>query len=135
MKIDKTEVKAILKMLQSKDKENAIVGFEILKQINQKKYLGELIILYKYGKCGSAIWSNLYPKGFKILCETLQMASKPSFLSILSSQECITKMVEFNTSKQSKELFMELFSKQTEQNFIDLGYPPIEVSINLKKYE
>jgi hypothetical protein len=135
MEIDKTEVKAILKMLQSEDKENAIVGFEILKQINQKKYLGELIILYKYGKCDSAIWSDLYPKGFKILYKTMPMVSKPSFLSILSSQECITKMVELNTSKQSKELFMELFSKQTEQNFIDLGYPPIEVSINLKKYE
>ena len=135
MEIDKTGVKAILKMLQAKDKENAVVGFEILKQINQKKYLGELIILYKYGKCDSAIWLDLYPKGFKILYETMPMVGKPSFLSILSSQECITKMVELNTSKQSKELFMELFSKQTEQNFIDLGYPPIEVIINLKNYE
>ena len=50
MIFDKVETKNLLNMLRSSDTENATLAFEALKGVDIKKYLGELIVLYKFGK-------------------------------------------------------------------------------------
>ncbi len=50
MIFSKEETKNLLNMLRSTDNENAVVAFEALKGVDTEKYLGELIVLYKYGK-------------------------------------------------------------------------------------
>ena len=58
MIFSKEETKNLLSMLRSTDKENAVVAFEALKGVDTEKYLGELIVLYKYGKLSIKEWGT-----------------------------------------------------------------------------
>ena len=62
MIFDKVETKNLLNMLCSSDTENATLAFEALKGVDIKKYLGELIVLYKFGKKNMSIWEKEAPK-------------------------------------------------------------------------
>ena len=45
---NKTEVKNLYEMLRSKDQDNHVIALSGLQQIDIKKNIGELILLYKY---------------------------------------------------------------------------------------
>ncbi len=49
MIFNKEETKNLITMLQSEDSENHIVAFEALKNVDFKKYTGEILVLYKFG--------------------------------------------------------------------------------------
>ena len=48
MIFDKEETRNLLNMLQSSDEENHIVAFQALKNVDVDKYIGELLVMYKF---------------------------------------------------------------------------------------
>ena len=50
MNFSKTEIKNILNMLLSQDKENSIIAFSCINNFSTKKHLGELLVLYQFGR-------------------------------------------------------------------------------------
>ena len=65
MNFSKIEIKNILDMLLSQDKENSIIAFSCINNFSTKKHLGELLVLYQFGRTPGLIWEENCKKGFK----------------------------------------------------------------------
>lgn len=126
MIFDKEETKNILNMLRSPDKENAIIAFESLKNVDIKKYIGELILLYKFGKQTNDIWEANCPKCFTAICKEIDINKT------LSTGECLSAMTFNKVSMHSIELFMELFTENMVGFLGQMGYPIDKFDIILK---
>ena len=129
MILNKQEIKNILSMLLSEDKENAIIAFSCLNNYAHKKHLGELLVLYQFGRTSAEEWEKECKKVFKLLKNVLKLDSKdyrlPSstVFSALTSNKC---------SKESIELYLELFTNQLSNNLYNMGYPTDKLEINVK---
>ena len=129
MTFNKEEIKNIVNMLLSEDKENGIIAFSCIDNHASKKHLGELLVLYQFGKTTAEEWEKECKKGFKIIKNALQLDSKdyrvPSstVFSALTANKC---------SKESIELYLELFTNQLSNNLYNMGYPTDKLEINIK---
>ena len=72
MNFSKTEIKNILNMLLSQDKENSIIAFSCINNFSTKKHLGELLVLYQFGRTPGLIWEENCKKGFKYIKKVFQ---------------------------------------------------------------
>jgi hypothetical protein len=131
MIFDKKETTNLLSMLRSTDDENATVAFQALEGVNVKKYSGELIVLYKFGKRNMAIWEKQAPKCHKHIAKVLKPFAKDGG-SELSTGSCLSAMTEGKASHQSIELFMEMFTQNMISFLGQMGYPAEKFEINIK---
>jgi TusA-related sulfurtransferase len=134
MIFSKEETKNLLGMLRSSDNENAVVAFEALKGVDTEKYLGELIVLYKYGKRSIKEWEVACP-GCEIAIRNAVTKFTKEEGAELSTGSCLSAMTEGKASNESIELFMELFTENMISFLGQLGYPAekFEISIKLKE--
>jgi hypothetical protein len=134
MIFSKEETKNLLGMLRSSDNDNAVVAFEALKGVDTEKYLGELIVLYKYGKRSIKEWEVACP-GCEIAIRNAVTKFTKEEGAELSTGSCLSAMTEGKASNESIELFMELFTENMISFLGQLGYPAekFEISIKLKE--
>jgi hypothetical protein len=130
MIFDKEETKNLLNMLRATDKENALIAFEALKGVDTKKYLGELIVLYKYGKLSITEWKAA-PTCEKAIRDAVSKFTKEEGAE-LSTGSCLSAMTENKASNESIELFMELFTENMISFLGQMGYPADKFEINVK---
>jgi hypothetical protein len=129
MTFNKEEIKNIVNMLLSDDTENGIIAFSCIDNHASKKHLGELLVLYQFGRTAAEEWEKECKKGFKIIKNALQLDSKdyrvPSstVFSALTANKC---------SEESIELYLELFTNQLSNNLYNMGYPTDKLEINVK---
>jgi hypothetical protein len=131
MIFNKEETKNLLNMLRSTDRENAIVAFQALEGVDRKKYLGELIVLYKFGKTSLITWEKEAPKCHKYLAKLIAPFIKDNGTE-LSTGTCLSAMTANGASNQSIELFMELFTDSMIGFLGQMGYPADKFEINIK---
>jgi hypothetical protein len=134
MIFNKEETKNLLSMLRSTDDENAVIAFQALESVDVKKYLGELIVLYKFAKKTLVTWEKEAPKCYTVLFKALVPFYKQDTEGALSTGACLSTMTANNASNQSIELFMELFTDSMIGFLGQMGYPAdkFEININLK---
>ena len=70
MNFNKEETRNILNMLLSKDKENSIIALSCLNNFSKKEHLGELLVLYQFGRTPAQVWKENCKKGFKYINES-----------------------------------------------------------------
>ena len=58
MIFNKEEIKNILNMLLSEDTENAVIAFSCIDNYASKKHLGELLVLYQFGRTAAEEWKK-----------------------------------------------------------------------------
>jgi hypothetical protein len=131
MILNKQEIKNILSMLLSEDKENAIIAFSCLNNYAHKKYLGELLVLYQFGKTTAEVWEKECKKGFKIIKNVLKLDSKDYRLP---SSTVFSALTANKCSEESIELYLELFTNQFSNHLYNMGYPTdkFEITVKLK---
>ena len=129
MILNKQEIKNILDMLLSEDKENTIIAFSCLNNYANKKHLGELLVLYQFGRTTAEVWEKECKKGFKIIKNALQLDSKDYRLP---SSTVFSALMSNKCSEQSIELYLELFTNQLSNNLYNMGYPTDKLEINVK---
>jgi len=131
MILNKQEIKNILSMLLSEDKENAIIAFSCLNNYASKKYLGELLVLYQFGKTTAEVWEKECKKGFKIIKNVLKLDSKDYRLP---SSTVFSALIDNKCSKESIELYLEFFTNQFSNHLYNMGYPTdkFEITVKLK---
>ena len=129
MNFSKEETKNILNMLRSSDKENAIIVFESLKKVDIKTYIGELIVLYKFGNASPEDWETNCSRCVKALGKRKILTGA---YNALSSGVCLAHMTNNNASIQSIELFMEFFTESMIGFLGQMGYPADKFEINIK---
>jgi hypothetical protein len=131
MIFDKEETKNLLNMLRSTDTENAIIAFEALKGVEIQKYLGELIVLYKFGKQPIKVWDDNCNNCSVALRTALHPYTKEDGAE-LSTGSCLSAMINSKASHQAVELFMEYFTVNMIGFLGQMGYPADKFEINVK---
>jgi hypothetical protein len=126
MIFDKEQTKNLLKMLRSKDEENQVTALLALNNADLAKSLGELIVLYKFGKPGAVYWSNEAPKAWKKLNEIIGENTN------LTSGTCLSIMTKNKTSKASIELYFECLVEDMKNFMEQVGYPVELFEMNFK---
>ncbi|MFN9942485.1 MAG: hypothetical protein ACK56I_23745, partial [bacterium] len=58
MILTKEEVKNLIGMLRSPDKDNRLVAFKIIEDLDLKKHVGEIMVMYKYGEYNLESWET-----------------------------------------------------------------------------
>jgi len=128
MIFNKEETKNLITMLQSEDSENHIVAFEALKNVDFKKYTGEILVLYKFGCTDINKWREN--------CKTIsnKLLKIVDDEKILTGPATLSKITSNNGSIASIELFMEYFVSNMTKMLDGIGYPTdkLEISVKLK---
>ena len=93
MIFDKEETKNLLDMLRSADKENATIAFESLKKVDIEKYLGELIVLFKFSEKNIKTWDDECNNCATAIRIALSPYVKEEF-SALSTGSCLSALTE-----------------------------------------
>jgi hypothetical protein len=125
MIFDKEETRNLLNMLQSSDRENHIVAFQALKNVDVDKYIGELLVMYKFSGVPKSDWSEA---GKKIHSKLTTIVGD----NTLSSPRTLSLITENKGSKTSVELFMEYFVRDMTSMLEQIGYPTDSFEINIK---
>jgi hypothetical protein len=127
MIFDKEETKNLIMMLKSQDADNHIIAFESLKNVDFKAYIGELLVLFKFGGHNVDSWDKnchkLAQKLFKVLDSVDGMLTSPKTLSLITQHK---------GSKNSIELFMEFFVLDMTRMLESIGYPMDSFDIQIK---
>ena len=125
MIFDKEETRNLMMMLKSQDKDNNIIAFESLKNVDFNKYVGELLVLYKFG---GHTMENWMINCKKIATKLLDI--KPE--TPLSSPKTLSLITKHKGSKASVELFMEFFIRDMTRMLESIGYPTDKFEIDIK---
>ena len=128
MIFDKEETKNILNMLRSPDKENHTIAFETLKNVDFNKYIGELIVIYKYGGHKLEYWQEGCLDAYKVLIKTVPDHQ-------LTSPKTLSLVKEKKGSGTAVEVFMEYFIKDMTKMSESIGYPTDAFEVNIKLKE
>lgn len=129
MIFNKEEIKNILNMLLSDDKENSVIAFSCIDNYASKKHLGELLVLYQFGRTAAEEWEKECKKGFKLIKNVLKLDSTDYRLP---SSTVFSALMDNKCSEESIELYLELFTNQLSNNLYNMGYPTDKLEINVK---
>jgi hypothetical protein len=129
MNFSKTEIRNILDMLLSQDKENSIIAFSCINNFSTKKHLGELLVLYQFGRTPGLIWEENCKKGFKYIKKVLPFKCSDYRLP---SSKVFNELVNNDCSKESVELYLELFTNDFSNHLYGMGYPTDKLDIQIK---
>jgi hypothetical protein len=127
VKFDKEETKNLLNMLKSEDQDNHVIAFQALENTDHKKYIGELLVLYKFSKLPKDAWEKEAPKSYKVLNKAAALGD-----NMLTSGKCLSLMTSNGSSKDSIELFLENFVVDMVGFLGQLGYPTEKFEIDIK---
>jgi len=127
VKFDKEETKNLLSMLKSEDQDNHVIAFQALENTDHKKYVGELLVLYKFSKLPKDTWEKEAPKSYKMLHKNSVFSDGG-----LTSGKCLSFMTSNGSSKDSIELFLENFVIDMVGFLGQLGYPTEKFEIDIK---
>lgn len=130
MIFDKEETRNLLNMLKSTDKENHVVALQALQNVDIDKYIGELLVMYKYSGIPKSNWSEA---GKKVYDKLKKITGEGN----LTSPRTLSLITEHKGSKTSIELFMEYFVRDMTSMLEQIGYPTssFEINITLKDAE
>jgi hypothetical protein len=128
MIFDKEETRNLMSMLQSEDTENHVIAFKSLSNVDFNKYVGELLVLYKFAHKDSKAWKDAGAVGEKLLklVDTDKALTSPRTLSLITANK---------GSKASIELFMESFVRDMTRMLESIGYPTDKIEIDIKLKE
>ena len=125
MIFSKEETKNLMMMLQSQDTDNHVIAFKTLENVDFNKYIGEILVLYKFG---GHTMENWMINCKKIATKLLDI--KPE--TPLSSPKTLSLITKHKGSKASVELFMEFFIRDMSRMLESIGYPTDKFEINIK---
>jgi hypothetical protein len=129
MELTKENLKNLVNMLRSPDKDNAVVAVEAFKQLDLYKHRAELILLYKFGEPNFDFWKEYYAEAWELLIELFNN------LPIATHSYCLNKMYKCNASNKSIEIFVEFLAEVWLGYLDDMDFPTnkLEVSIKLRE--
>jgi hypothetical protein len=125
---DKEETRNLLNMMKSSDKENHVIALQALQKVDINKYIGELLVMYKYSGLKKEDWSEAGKKVHNKLITLVENIT-------LTSPKTLSLIIENKGSKNSIELFMEYFIRDMTHMLEQIGYPTDSFEINIKLKE
>ena len=134
MNLTKDEVRNLIGMLRSPDKDNRLVAFKIIEDLNLKEYVGEIMVMYKYGEYNLSSWEQDCKPAHEFIVERIEKFNG-YWESKLISGEILALMTANKSSKQSIELFLEYFIRDMTKILDAMGYPTDKFELDIKLKE
>ena len=134
MILTKEEVKNLIGMLRSPDKDNRLVAFKIIEDLNLKKHVGEIMVMYKYGEYNLSSWEQDCKPVHEFIVKRIEKFNG-DWEYKLSSGEILSLMTANKSSKQSIELFLEYFIRDMTKMLDAMGYPTDKFELDIKLKE
>jgi len=131
MNFTKDEIKNIIKLLKSDDKENQILAFSIMSQFTEKKNIGDLLIIYQFSKTNILDYKAKCKKCFNILCKILKIDKKQNIYYRLPSHKIFNILEENKCEENSIKLYLELLSYELSEHLHAMGYSTKSININI----
>jgi len=125
MKLSKDELNNLISMFNSVDAENHVIAFQAIE--NSGLTVPELIVLYKYSKKDSTVWSKQAPKSYALLMPILSEQ-----IGSLSSARVLGLLTTHKADKLLVELFIENFVRDLTSMLGSIGYNMNQISIDVK---
>ena len=131
MILSKKEVKNLVSMMKSSDKENHYLVYKVLEDLDLETNLGEVLVIFRYGNYRLEEWEQHCKKVYDLIVNKLhdyngEWDSKPTTSDILS---LLTKN---DASKDSIELFLEYFMMNLGRMLDNMGYPTDQFELTIK---
>jgi hypothetical protein len=131
MILSKDEVKNLVNMMRSSDKENHYLVYKVLEQLDLDSNLGEILVIFRFGMFKLDIWRDDCKKVYDFIEQKVYdynggWDTKPTTSDILS---LLTKN---NASKDSIELFLEYFMMNLGGMLSNMGYPTDKFDLTIK---
>ena len=130
----KEETKNLINMLRSADADNALIAFKSIANVDTKKYIGELIVLYKYGSQTINTWEKECPQVALAIKNALKLYISND-ISNITTGSCLSALFAARASSQSLELFVEYFTEGVVKSLEQMGFPVEKFDINIKLKE
>jgi len=134
MILTKEEVKNLIGMLKSPDKDNRLVAFKIIEDLDLKKHVGEIMVMYKYGEYNLSSWEKDCKPAHEFIVKSIEKFNG-DWEYKLSSGEILSLMTTNKSSKQSIELFLEYFIRDITWMLDAMGYPTDKFELDIKLKE
>ena len=134
MILKKDEVKNLIGMLKSPDKDNRLVAFKIIEDLDLKKHVGEIMVMYKFGEYNLESWEADCKPVHEFIVKRIEKFNG-DWEHKLSSGEILSLMTANKSSKQSIELFLEYFIRTMTKMLDAMGYPTDKFELNIKLKE
>jgi hypothetical protein len=134
MILTKHEVKNLIGMLKSPDKDNRLVAFKIIEDLDFKKHVGEIMVMYKYGEYNLVSWEQDCKPAHEFIVKRIEKFNG-DWENKLSSGEILSLMTANKSSKQSIELFLEYFIRDMTKMLDAMGYPTDKFELDIKLKE
>ena len=134
MILTKHEVKNLIGMLKSPDKDNRLVAFKIIEDLDLKKHVGEIMVMYKYGEYNLVSWEQDCKPVHEFIVKRIEKFNG-DWENKLSSGEILSLMTANKSSKQSIELFLEYFIRDMTKMLDAMGYPTYKFELDIKLKE
>jgi hypothetical protein len=134
MILKKDEVKNLIGMLKSPDKDNRLVAFKIIEDLDLKKHVGEIMVMYKYGEYNLESWEADCKPAHEFIVKRIEKFNG-DWENKLSSGEILSLMTANKSSKQSIELFLEYFIEDLTKMIGAMGYPTDKFELYIKLKE
>lgn len=134
MILTKEEVKNLIGMLRSPDKDNRLVAFKIIEDLDLKKHVGEIMVMYKYGEYNLSSWEQDCKPVHEFIVKSIEKFNG-DWEYKLSSGEILSLMTANKSSKQSIELFLEYFIGDITWMLDAMGYPTDKFELDIKLKE
>ena len=133
MILSRKEVKNLVSMMKSSDKENRYLVYKVLEDLDLEANLGEVLVIFRYGNYRLDEWEHQCKNVYDFIINKLHdynggWDSKPTTSDIL------LLLTKNNVSKDSIELFLEYFMMNLGRMLDNMGYPTdkFELTIKLK---
>lgn len=123
---NKEETKNLINMMQSSDTENHVIALKALQNVDVKKYIGELLVMWKYSGISVNEWKDNANDVFQELMNVIDNSEN------LTSPKTLRLITTNNGSVNSIELFMEFFIRDMTKMLDQIGYPTDSFEINIK---
>lgn len=133
MKLENEQIKSLISMLNSKDNDNKMIAYELLKKFDLDSHIGEILYIISIAEVSLVDLLKQFPDAYYRI-EQLCFSENITVISTLKLCYKL-KIIKKYGSKRSLNLFLKHINDTYSKIFIELGYLPedLEIIIKLKK--
>jgi hypothetical protein len=130
MKLENEQIKSLISMLNSKDNDNKMIAYELLKKFDLDSHIGEILYINSIAEVSLVDLLKHFPEAYYKI-DQLCLSENITVISTLKLCHKL-KIIKKYGSKRSLNLFLKHINDTYSKIFIELGYLPEDLEIIIK---
>lgn len=132
MILTKDEVKNLIGMLKSPDRDNKVIAYEVISNLDFEKNIGEIMLMYRLGDYSLENWEQYSKMAHEFIMDKIENYIGDSSTTMVSTGEILSLMIMNNASKDSIDLFLKFFTEEMTKTLKSMNYPMDKIDFDIK---